>query len=313
MSSTNTNYIVTNTNGSTDLINIFQINPNNTNGVAILPPPFTTTGSPFIEYNSGYYILKYTTNGTFNSNSITSLGTINVLIVGGGGSGGGSSSSGSDSASGGNGGSVIYFDFTPTNTLSLLNINIGSGGAGVVSNTPGNPGSNSVISSNDFTINVTAPAGNGGYSGAYWPTPQPSATISLSGTYNIYYQTPVNTITGGNANLSSTTTGISTAGNNGYGTFIPNNSINLKYLGGGGGGSGAYVGGTFGFTNSGNGGLGGGGNGGYNSGVSPYPFVSVGNGINGTGGGGGGSATYTGSTSGSGGSGVVILWFKYSN
>ena len=64
MSSTNTNFFVNNTGGNQDLVNLFQINPNSTNGTSILPPPFTTTGSPFIEYNSGYYIVTYTLTGT---------------------------------------------------------------------------------------------------------------------------------------------------------------------------------------------------------------------------------------------------------
>lgn len=315
--STSDTYLVSKTsNGTTDLKNIFQVNPNcNSTNITL---PFQTTGPCFIEYSSGYYIIKWSDNGSFTNLSITS--NIDVLIVGGGGSGGGGGTANPYTSSGGNGGSVTHVNFLPANSNVTYFIGVGQGGNSVGASVNGYTGNNGGISNfnaNDSSVLITVPGGNGGYTGSYWPYGQGACSITLPGG-SIIYQTPLNTITGGNGNMiSSGSNAYSCSGNNGYGVFIPTNSSNLHYFGGGGGCSGAYVGGNFVSINAGNGGLGGGGNGGYLYGVSPYPFVSVGNGINGTGGGGGGgadgyydSAAYN---SGRGGNGTVIIWFKYPN
>lgn len=311
MSTTNTNYIVNNSslNTQTDLINIFQINPLGY-GTNVLPPPYTITGSggATVQYNSGWYVLKFNT-GSSSISIDSSITTIYALVVGGGGSGGGGIGASTYSSSGGNGGSVIHVSFT--NPGANVDVSVGSGGAAAAFGNNGSPGNNSQLTISTSTIK--APGGQGGVTGNYWPSGQSACTVSSGIT--LYYQTPENTITGGNSAVQKVPDRIS-AGNNGYGAFIPTNSINLSYFGGGGGGCSSYIGGTFQTDSPGNGGLGGGGNGGYNYGEAPsYPFVSVGNGINGTGGGGGGGVeAYDPSKSvggGSGGDGVVIIYFQY--
>ena len=317
MLNTNTEYYISNSNGTDDLIKIFGINPNNT----IIDRPFTiNSGTVQISYESGSYILLVQTDAqvTF-TNSITN--NIYFVCVGGGGGGGG----GLDQhpGTGGNGGGFVNGYFAQADSGEVLNVTIGSGGNGGSTGNPGVSGSSgnesSIISSNN-NISIVAAGGNGGrvsVGASYYPISQSSN--KYSGFVNILTTSPEGIVSGGHPCTNASNAYLSSCGVNGFSATIPLNSINRRYFGGGGGGGGYYQGESFDFGNNISGGLGGGGNGQYNSGYSSDNYAPVVtpnvDGVNYTGGGGGGGAIYNSASTtgkgGNGGKGVVIFYFVF--
>ncbi len=319
MSIYTTKYKVKNSNGNADLVNVFQINPNNT----LIDRPFTiNSGTVGVSYNSGFYILSFQSNSQITlSNLITN--PVYVVCVGGGGGGSGGKTQVSDKhpGSGGNGGGFVNGYFSRTDANSTLNIVIGSGGTGQGYDTDGTVGSDSSITSTDSSVNVIAKGGNGGKV-LYPPDAQTANTVT---NITSITNSPAGIISGNHANIYSKTIGSdnvtiyqSASGLNGFSAVIPPNSNNICYYAGGGASGGYFRGGTFSFTDNVMGGLGGGGNGQYCSPTSPYyPVVTPNtNGVDYTGGGGGGGTVkvnsgVTTAIGGNGGKGNVTIYFEY--
>lgn len=240
------------------------------NGTYYVPP---STGSNFQLAN--YY----------NAANFYAPVVVTTLVVAGGG-GSGSASNGGSGAGGG--GQVV-----PATATMLLSgsytVNIGTGGAGGVSNANGNVGVNSFLIGNN--ISSTAFGGLGGISdNAGAPNGGASGSGKAGGVGFVNGSTA--NAGGGGGGDSVVGSGASSAngGNGGTGTSSSISGASVSY-GGGGGGGGSSTAGT---------GTGGGGNGA----VSGVGTVGTAN----TGGGGGGSRTSGGSLAGAaGGSGIVII------
>ena len=296
-----------------------------------LPTAFTAsvyaTGGT-VAVIGGYRIHTFAGGGTF---TVTSGGTVEVLVVAGGGGGGG------DLGGGGGAGGLIYNSSYVVDPGQAITVTVGDGGAGGgatrLSNTVGSNGANSVFGS------LTAIGG--GHGGAYWGSTSTYDTGAAGGSG------------GGGAAKDTAGGGTGGSGTSGQGNAGGLAGYNGNYPGGGGGGAGGaganrtgsgggtdggvggvgvaysisgasvyYAGGgggsSFGNTTAtsspGTGGLGGGGNGGWNN--STLTNIDGINGLANTGGGGGGGAYGYGSPvrpgyGGSGGSGIVII--RYPN
>jgi hypothetical protein len=270
---------------------------------------YDVSGNYIISSNSDYNrIITFTGNGTFTLKS----GSLNmdILSVGGGGGGGsGISNSGGGplgAGGGGGGGEVINGSYF-LNVIETMNITIGNGGNGGLTDTSLNPvnysgqnGQNTTILYPSFTI--VSNAGLGGVKGT-----GNGGNGGLSGS-------------NGNGGLGSVppstlpTIGINGGGGGGGGYFALNGAngsmttangfLNIQNYGAGGGGGagyGAVTGGAGGNIYAGNGGIG----------VLANGLSAIANYGGGGGGGTGGNGIVgTSGNGGNGGSGVVILAFN---
>jgi hypothetical protein len=268
---------------------------------------YDVSGNYIISSNSDYNtIITFTGNGTFRLTS----GSLNMDIVSvGGGGGGGSGLSNGGAGGGGGGGEVINGSYF-LNVIETMNITIGNGGNGGLTNTALSPtntsggnGQNTTILHPLFTIisnaglgGVKAPGnggngGNGGLSGSNGnggsgsTSPSTLPTIGINGGGG-----------GGGGYLALNGANGSTTTATGF-----LNIQNYGAGGGGGAGDGSVTGGAGGNIYAGNGGIGVLKNG--SSAIANY------------GGGGGGGTAGNGivGTSGNGGngsSGLVILAFN---
>ncbi len=283
-------------------------------GVQITNIPSDAVLTEYGEYD----ILTFTNSGTF---TVTSPGTLEVLVVagggaglGGGGGGGGvihkttfQVEAGEQTVTVGAGGSKTANYFSATGGVSsvfgLVAIGGGTGGSVNVGGRPGGSGGGGGYANATATaINKTQDGGAGtdgqGYAGGT------GATI---GSANSYGRAGGGGGAGGagngygvtqNEDSSYSYTGTSADGGIGYLCSITGEA---RYYGGGGGG-GMDV---FATVAAGKGGLGGGGNGGKDS-IAP----TDGEAYTGGGGGGAGKNKNTNTAGGSGGSGIVILRYR---
>lgn len=248
--------------------------------------------------DGSFCVHTFTSSGTFNITTGTTIGSVSVLTVGGGGSGGGNQGGG-----GGAGGLIFNNSVTVTGNQTVI---IGLGGIAVGS-TQGNRGGNSSFGTvsgiaigggggKDRNSGANSDGGSGGGAsfgnavGGLGTTGQGNAGSALTGTFG--------NGAGGGAGGAGQANGTSNnGGRGGIGLNFSINGTNMFYAGGGGGGAG-------GGGQGGAGGLGGGGQGGDDA-----VFFNVAGGVNGTGGGGGGTTTANNLMGG--GSGVVIV--RYAN
>jgi len=227
---------------------------------------------------------------------LTTIPTLNYLVIGGGGGGGGTYSA--DNIGGGGGGAGAFLSSSISNAIGLYNVIVGSGGAGGFGGSTNNQGSNG--SSSTFA-SATAVGGGGG-----------GGASSINGSSGA----SGGGAAGGGAGGSATDgfhggNGGGTAGGGGGGSSIQGSASTTTLGGFGGSGNSSSISGSSVFY------CGGGGGGGASSGSGGSGGSSIGGsggnpptvGLSNTGSGGGGT-TSTGSNSvagASGGSGVVIL------
>lgn len=252
-----------------------------------------------IEISGAIWVVHtFTSSGTFQV--LTSINTLEYLIVAGGGGGAGRHHGGG----GGAGGLLTNIGGTPISlSANSYPITVGAGGNGGIDGTTPTNGQNSVL--NTFT------AIGGGGGGSYYFN---GATGGSGGGAGYSYAPGAGTsgqgFAGGEDSLSANAygagggggaaeagaAGSSTLGGNGGAGLQINITGTSTYYAGGGGGS-AYTG------TPGSGGSGGGGTGGAAN-NSPYsPTAGTPN----TGGGGGGCEESGTATGGAGGSGIVII------
>jgi hypothetical protein len=282
-------------------------------------PEIVATGGTVSYANIGgqpYKIHAFTSTGN-STFTVTSGGSVDVLIVGGGGAGGGNLLSSNSGVGGGGGGAQVRFETNQTVTATAYTITVGAGGSGS-SNTSGASSSafgftavggarggaaraNSFPDSSNNGDNGGAAGGGGqAWHGQGGPTPTQS-TGTFAGGDGVGFKefggprSYLGTGGGGNGGAGSganTSTGFGGAGGVGvnmssnFGTGFGQDG----YFGGGGGGGVSDVGLGGGY---GAGGLGGGG--------------SDGAGTANTGGGGGGKGRFQAITGTNGGSGVVLV------
>jgi hypothetical protein len=246
--------------------------------------PFNCTGGTETDLGGGHKRITFTTVGP-SSLVCTGSGSVSaqVLIVAGGGGGGGGLTA---IAYGGGGGGGGLLQGTLSLTARSYPVTVGAGGAGVLPNTRGNNGGNSVFSG---TTTYTANGGGGG-GARYNGTPNKTGQNGGSGGGGGGQYSGA----GGSATQGSTSplTGYGFNGAAGTATYVS---------GGGGGAGGAASGGTEGpgRTSS-------------ISGTSKTYAVggNFGSGVTGaanTGNGGGGNAAPAGTYGSAGGSGIVII------
>jgi len=262
----------------------------------------------------GYKYHVFNSSGTF---TVTTGGTIDILVVGGGGGG---SSRAQTTGAGGAGGAGAMIEHSATLAAGDYTVTVGAGGAGGQEAVGTNGSNSSFINSTGTAISITATGGGGGG----WPFANVANQRAKSGGSGGGAGSSEPTQTGSADTYSGTGTKYGNAGGQGGGTHGQTSSSS----GGGGGAGGAggngaasvggaggkgrewlngnyYAGGGGGgatTTGIGIGGLGGGANGGSTA----TPTAATAN----TGGGGGGSQQGTG---GAGGSGVVILRYADSS
>lgn len=125
----------------------------NTDHFILLPPPGITyaTGGT-ITQTGGRTFHTFTSNGTFQI--LASVGTVEVMAIGGGGGGG--------SYSGGGGGAGNLVVVTSALAVGSYTVTVGPGGAGGTTGAPGSAGSQSRFSATG--INIRALGGGGGAS-----------------------------------------------------------------------------------------------------------------------------------------------------
>lgn len=240
--------------------------------LCLLPPPVVATGGT-INNSGGYRTHTFISNGTF---TVTSPGTVDVLVVAGGGSG----------ASGGGGAGGMVERTSYAVATGSIAVTVGAGG------TLGNNGGNSVFDTITATGGGrgqdTSGAGFNGGSGGGANAGQDNQGAGIAGQGNSGGSAV--SANGGGGGGGANSAGINASGNsggaggNGRASSISGSSV--TYAGGGGGA---------GLSAGGGGGAGGGGAGGVSS---------SGAGQANTGGGGGGGWTVTGAP---GGSGIVII------
>jgi len=269
---------------------IIESNPSNF--VTSYNIPFTTTGSPTINYLNNYYTLTFNTTGsiTFDYNFY-----VDMLAIGGGGGGGGSNAQNNYRGGGGGGGGggigVLLNAYIEPATYSII---VGSGGSGGKKGItddneygegvlPGASGGDTKISKNNDASNyLTATGGTGGKT--YYQNSLGGISgiseKSTSYTNNVFYN--YNTANGGNGykNMNSV---YSNGTANISSTIKPDILKNIAFNSGGDGGS------QFNNSNGNNGNTYGSGGGG-----GAYSLDNV--------------KSYTG---GKGGDGIVIIKFKY--
>jgi hypothetical protein len=289
-----------------------------------LPEIYTTSGPPVATYSSGFIMLKYSVDGTFDFNYELSM---EYTLVGGG-SGGGYWFFGVGTSAGG-GGQVLNTNSSRNVSADNWTISVGQGGTGATTSAVGGTGTNSSIAGTviSVTTNNSLYAGQGGqgfvnYSYNGGGGIGGNVTSASGGTYNIYSGNANGSGGGGgsltlvdsaNTIILPVTLGgigedsqLSAGGEGGDG----HTGIDGSLYGGGGGGGGwpgtpgtGYPGGA--------GGAGGGGTGATNA-VTP-PDIPSRDGTAPGGGGGGGSHNNSDLTvgifPGSGYNGIVILLF----
>ena len=125
----------------------------NTDHFILLPPPVATyaTGGT-ITQSGGRTFHTFTSDGTFQI--LISVGTVEVMAIGGGGGGG--------SYSGGGGGAGNLVVVTSALAVGSYTVTVGPGGAGGTTGAPGSAGSQSRFSATG--INIRALGGGGGAS-----------------------------------------------------------------------------------------------------------------------------------------------------
>ena len=269
-----------------------------------------SAGGGVVARANGYCIHTFTTSGTFQ---VTTAGNVEMLVVGGGGGGGDNSNY---RGAGGGAGGLIYISSFPV-SVGSYSVVVGAGGA------KNNKGSNSVFSGNGRTLTAL-----GGGSGAYNDSTNNGTSGGSGGGqwYPGYVGAPA-------TQPQTTSDGVSTYSNTGFGNAGGTSGSAQPYGSGGGGAGGAggnyndgagpvggigkqysisgastyYAGGgsSAGYFNQGgylrySGGLGGGGMGDNSLGTITDGST---NGVTNTGGGGG--------SGGSGGSGVVIIRYPF--
>lgn len=252
---------------------------------------FASGGS--VSESGGYRIHTFTTSGDF---TVTSGGTIDVLVVAGGGAGG------TDRGGGGGAGGVIY-----ATSISIINsvYAVVVGGGGSSSTTDTQPGGNGHESS--FMSYVAIGGGGGGSEyangnsggsggGASYSKPPGKGRIG-QGFEGGLARVGARGAGGGGGASEPGQQGIESGAKGGDGLIFYISGSATYY--GGGGGAGDCRDGTSGGSSQGPGGVGGGGNGGIGrNGVGS-------SGVSNTGGGGGGGGIV--GYGGNGGSGIVIL------
>ena len=251
-----------------------------------------------------YKIHTFTSSGTF---TVTSVGFVQFLAVGGGGGGGGNTSGVSGAGGGGAGGlNEGYLEVSRTGAISVI---VGTGGVGTTG------ASASTSSHNGGTSGIKFPAGSvvsfgGGKGGAPSNVANDSGVGSGGGGAPSYAGSTafplqgndggssVGGSYGGGGGGAGTVGGLpnggtTAGGNGGNGIAVSISGSSVTYAGGGGGG---------GWAATSSGGSGGGGNGGKN-GIHGTNATGIG-----SGGGGGGGNGYLG---GSGSNGIVIIKYKF--
>jgi hypothetical protein len=235
------------------------------------------SGGNSITTSGGKTIHTFTSSGTLSCNVAVSAG---VLIVAGGGGGGGGLTA---IAYGGGGGAGGLLEGTLSLTAVSYTVTVGAGGAGVLTDTRGNSGGNSVFST--YTAN-----GGGGGGARTTNTTNKNGLPGGSG--------------GGGGGQYSGAAGSANQGSSGTLTGYGRNGAagTATYLSGGGGGAGGAA----------SGGTEGPGRASSISGTSITYAVggNFGSGVTGaanTGNGGGGNAAASGTLGSAGGSGIVII------
>ena len=286
------------------------------------------TGSSSIHWddNYGYKVVAFTSDGEFTVPE--GVDEVDVLVVAGGGGGGGNSGSGTGGGGGGAGG-LVWQESHSVTPGSVIDVTVGSGGAGGPADQRGEPGGNSQFgsveaigggagdtrgtSSTDWVSGDYGDGGSGG--GSNYANIDPSVYgegIAGQGYDGGTGEQDTQGQGGGGG-------GAGAPGENGMGddaTNRPNGGDGMDYshifgtnygnngwFAGGGGGGGADDG-TYALP--GNGGQGGGGAGGGNT--TENTGGPEGGQAN-TGGGGGGAGGATG-PGGDGGSGIVLVRYK---
>ena len=271
---------------------------------------YDISGNYIISSNSHYNtIITFKGNGTFTLTS----GSLNMDILSVGGGGGGGSGLSNGSSGGGGGGGEVKKGSYYLNVIDTMNITIGNGGNGGLTNTASSPTNTS--------------GGNGQNTTILYPS---FTIISNAGLGGVKSSSP----NGGNGGLSGSN------GNGGLGSIAQSTLPTIGINGGGGGGGGYYAlngangsmttaNGFLNIQNYGAGGGGGAGDGAVTGGAGGNIYAGngaecinpVNSSINGSsavanyGGGGGGGKAGNGvvGTSGNGGngsSGLVILAFN---
>jgi hypothetical protein len=268
----------------------------NTSGGSIIltkstpPGGVQATGGTVTTYGS-YKVHTFTTSGTF---TVTSGGSVDVLVVGGGGHGGTFVNQGFYSGLGGGGGGQVIYSTGVSATPQMYTITVGSGGtvspdstatSSIALGVTANPGENGGILRDDY----------GGTSGSGQIGGRNSASFFTYGRGQGG---------GGDSQPGAGPSVYGNGGNGGDGTMYAISGSSVYYGGGGGGG-------TIPQNNytPGSGGLGGGGTGAWVDASYVYQLGTPGLANSGGGGGGGqegrGALYYGGSADG--GSGIVII------
>ena len=254
--------------------------------------------------SGGYRIHTFTSGGTF---TVTTGGTVEVLVVGGGGGGGGNPTAGAGMGGGGAGGLIYNSGYVIA--PGAMSVTVGDGGAGGTSTgyNLGSNGNNSVFGTltavgggrgGGYNAQAGGNGGSGGGGGCGASVGAPGSGTSGQGNPGGAALTgsPWRSGGGGGAGEAGTAATAGTGGKGGNGLSYSISGTSVFYAGGGGGSS--YNSGV------GLGGSGGGGNGVLGDGQ---------NATSNTGGGGGGGGTTGGNSGkgGNGGSGIVII--RYPN
>ena len=264
----------------------------------------TATGGT-ITTDGDYTVHKFTSSGTFTTDTAQD---VEYLVVGGGGSGGGTASPSGNAGGGGGAGGYRAATGFPV-TATSYSITVGAGGTGGT-DTNGENGDDSVFS----TITAAgggeggAPngagaaggsGGGGGFDGGAGAGNTPSATPSQGNSGGSSGAGGASAGGGGAGAVGesvTTTPGNSGAGGAGTANDIVLTGTNVTYAGGGGGGKSSDYGGA-----AGAGGAGGGGAGAYGNANGTPGTANTG------GGGGGASNPGPNNVGGNGGSGIVVI------
>ena len=270
----------------------------------------TASGGDVVTTDGDYTVYKFTSDGTYTTD--TEQDDYEILVVGGGGAGGGW-------AGGGGGGGGGFLSLTGvTVTAASHTVNIGAGGASSSGAAEGGTAEDSTFH-DGATEHTGLKGGRGGYiscqGGSGYGSGGGAGGVDGGTGVGCDANTENNSVgyAGGDYNNGSHksggggggggqdgSNGTSSGGVGGDGgvSDIVETGVNVTYAGGGGGGNHMN-------SSGGAGGAGGGANGSGNNSTGGAPSAA-----NNTGGGGGGSGGISGNTgepSGAGGSGLVIL------
>lgn len=122
-------------------------------GTVTLYAQWSCSATPDTSSSPGYTVLKFTTIGTCNWSIPAGVTRADILVVGGGGAGG------TRAGGGGGAGGYLYFPNEAVIANQSINITVGAGGLGVLTNSAGNGGDSSFGS-------LTIAKGGGGGGGA---------------------------------------------------------------------------------------------------------------------------------------------------